>query len=193
MKQLIAKKGLVMIYEGHGKGKTTAVVGLAVRAVGAGLRVFMVQFIKGEWPNGERDFFNAFNVVRQQYQGEKKLGTIEVVTSGRGFVKILGDKKPLSEHQAAARRALELGRRAMRSGNYDLIILDEAISAIETKLIKTSDLLKLVREKPGLVHLVMTGHDAPKSLVAKADLVSEVKMVKHPYYQGVLAQRGIDY
>ena len=79
------------------------------------------------------------------------------------------------------------------SRSYDVVILDEAISAVETKLIKINDLLKLVRLKPAALHLVMTGHDAPKSLMVKADLVSDVKMLKHPYYQGVLAQRGIDY
>jgi len=81
----------------------------------------------------------------------------------------------------------------MRSGKYQLVILDEAISAFESKLLKVTDLVKLVKEKPADLHLVMTGHILPKLLKTKADLVSEVKMVKHPYYKGVLAQRGIDY
>jgi cob(I)alamin adenosyltransferase len=181
------------VYYGRGKGKTTAAVGLAVRAAGSGLNVYFLQFIKGEWPSGERDFFKAFNAIQQHYRGEKKLGTIEVVALGKGFVKILGDRKPFAEHVVAARQALALGRKALRSDQYDLVILDEALSAVETKLLKTSDLLKLVQEKPPPVHLVLTGHDLPKNLFKLADLVSEVKMVKHPYYEGLLAQRGIDY
>lgn len=191
--KIVGKKGLLIIYEGEGKGKTTAVMGLAVRAIGTGLNVFIGQFIKGEWPSGERDFFEAFKSVRGSYRGEKKLGVIDVVASGKGFIKILNDRKPFSEHEAAAREALEIGRQAMLSGKYDVIILDEAISAVETKVLKTSDLLRLIKDKPANVHLVMTGHYAPKSIVAKADLVSRVDMVKHPYYKGILAQRGIDY
>src|SRR3989338_641282 len=111
-KKSIAKKGLFIIYVGRGKGKTTAAVGLAVRAAGVGLNVYMVQFIKGEWPSGEREFFEAFRSLRGSYRGHNKLGTVEVVASGKGFVKILGDKKPFSVHQAAACQALELGRKA---------------------------------------------------------------------------------
>ena len=192
-RRTVASKGLTIIYYGRGKGKTTAALGLAARALGAGLNVYMIQFIKGEWPCHERDFFEAFNDIRQYYRGAKKIGQIKIVASGRGFVKILGDKKPFKTHQEAALKALALARLAMRSGKYDLIVLDEAISAVETKLIKTKDLLRFLKKKPPLVHLVMTGHDAIKSLIAKADIVSEIKMIKHPYYQGVLAQRGIDY
>lgn len=213
-----------MLYAGHGKGKTTAAFGLAIRAVGSGMNVFVVQFIKGEWPSGERDFLDAFNDLRKKelaslirlsgpdpesrnnhstVPGSRvkhgmttdgtNLGTIEVVAHGKGFVKILGDKKPFEVHQAAAREALEIARTALMSGQYQLVIMDEAISAMEAKLIETKDLLNILKDKPEYVHLVMTGHDAPKALVAKADLVSEVKMIKHPYYKGVLAQRGIDY
>ncbi|KKU48497.1 hypothetical protein A3H10_02205 [Candidatus Uhrbacteria bacterium RIFCSPLOWO2_12_FULL_46_10] len=194
-KKSIAKKGLFIIYVGRGKGKTTAAMGLAIRAAGMGLNVYIIQFIKGEWPSGERNFIEAFNIMRQRYKNNKKIkiGRLKILASGRGFVKILGDKKPIGAHKKAARQALELSQQAMLSHKYDVVILDEAISAIETKLIKINDLLKFVRLKPDMVHLVMTGHDAPKSLITKADLVSDVKMVKHPYYQGVLAQRGIDY
>lgn len=199
-KKPIAKKGLFMLHVGHGKGKTTAAFGMAIRAVGSGLNVFIVQFIKGEWPSGERDFLKFFNNLQNETKlarrslGEVgKIGSIEVTAHGKGFVKILGDKKPFAVHQAAAREALELGRKALKSGKYQLVIMDEAISAVEAKLIKTKDLLELLKDKPPDVHLLMTGHDAPKALAAKADLVSEVNMIKHPYYKGVLAQRGIDY
>lgn len=194
-KKSVIKKGLFIIYAGRGKGKTTAAMGLAIRSAGMGLNVYIIQFIKGEWPSGERNFIEAFNIMRQRYKNNKKIkiGRLKILASGRGFVKILGDKKPISAHKAAAEKALKLSRQAILSHKYDVVILDEAISAIETKLIKISNLLKLVRLKPNALHLVITGHDAPRSLVAKADLVSEIKMVKHPYYQGILAQRGIDY
>ncbi|OGL85792.1 hypothetical protein A3I40_02425 [Candidatus Uhrbacteria bacterium RIFCSPLOWO2_02_FULL_48_12] len=192
-KKTTAPSGLFMLYVGRGKGKTTAAMGLAMRAAGMGLNVYIIQFIKGEWPSGERNFIEAFNSVRKHYNGKQKLGRLEIIAIGKGFVKILGDKKPIAVHKAAARQALMFGRRAMLSGRYNVVILDEAISAVETKLIKASDLLRLVRAKPPTVHLVMTGHEALKSLVAKADLVSDVKMVKHPYYKGIIAQRGIDY
>lgn len=188
----VPKKGLLMLYVGRGKGKTTAAMGLAARAAGSGLRVFIVQFIKGEWPCGEREFFGAFRAARKR-ERTTKLGTIEFVTSGKGFIKILGDRKPFAVHQAAARQALAAARQALRSGKYDLVIMDEAISAVETKVLAVKDLLDIARRKPPLVHLLMTGHDAPRSLVAKADLVTEMKLVKHPYYKGVLAQRGIDF
>lgn len=192
-KNIKIRPGLFIIYVGRGKGKTTAAMGLSMRAAGMGLNVFIVQFIKGEWPSGERNFIEAFNSIRRYYRGKHKLGRFEIVAMGRGFVKILGDKKPFTLHKAAARQAIALGRRAMLSQKYDVIILDEAISALETKLIKARDLLGLVRAKPPALHLVMTGHEAPKSLTAKADLVSDIRMVKHPYYKGILAQRGIDY
>ena len=182
-----------MIYEGRGKGKTTAAIGMAVRALGTGMNVFIIHFIKGEWPNGERDFFAAYDELLPQYRGDKKLGHVHTESSGKGFVKILGDKKPMRVHKDAAKRGLARAKRALKSGEYQLVIMDEAISAIEEKLITVQDLVAVVKLKPPLVHLVMTGHFAPKALVAKADLVSRVDMVKHPYYKGILAQKGIDF
>ncbi|MFA5954899.1 MAG: cob(I)yrinic acid a,c-diamide adenosyltransferase [Patescibacteria group bacterium] len=190
----IAKKyGLFIIYEGRGKGKTTAVMGIATRALGTGLNVYIVQFIKGEWPNGERDFFRSYMKIRKFHKGKPKLGRIDIAVCGKGFVKILGDKKPFTIHQEAARQGLALVKKAIRSKRYDLIIMDEAISAIEEKLITVQDLLQVVKLKPKLLHLAMTGHFTPKALAAKADLVSRVDMVKHPYYKGILAQKGIDF
>ncbi len=177
------------MYYGRGKGKTTAAVGLAARAAGSGLNVYFLQFVKGEWPCGERDFFENAS----PRAGTKKFGVIDSAAVGKGFVKILGDKKPFAEHKDAAAEGLAMARQAMQSGKYQLVILDEAISAYESKLLKIADLVKIVKEKPADLHLVMTGHVLPKQLAAKADLISEVKMVKHPYYKGIMAQRGIDY
>lgn len=187
----IARKGLTIIYYGNGKGKTSAAVGLAVRAAGSGFNVFFLQFVKGEWPCGERDFFE--NVQQKLKGNKKKIGLIEAAAVGKGFVKILGDKKPFTVHQQAAKDGLWMAHEAMRSGKYQLVILDELISAFESKLLKISDLVKIVKEKPADLHLVLTGHVLPKQLATKADLVSEVNMIKHPYYKGILAQRGIDY
>ena len=193
-----------MIYYGNGKGKTSAVVGLAVRAAGAGLNVFFLQFVKGEWPCSEREYLSdrrqetsgrvqATSDKRQETRDKARLGIIDFHQCGKGFVKILGDKKPLAVHKKAALDGLRMARAAMLSGKYEVVILDEAISAYESKLLKVSNLVKLVKEKPANVHLALTGHVAPRALVAKSDLVSEVKMIKHPYYKGVLARRGIDY
>lgn len=199
-----------MLYYGKGKGKTTAAVGLAVRAAGSGLNVFFLQFVKGEWPCGERDFFQAIADLQKKYRlvspkrsenggnvpgtfPKKVPGTITSMAVGRGFVKILGDKKPFAVHKKAAEDGLRAAHHAMRSKKYQLIVLDEAVSAYESKLLKLSDLVTLCKEKKPDIHLVLTGHVAPKQLVAQADLVSEINMIKHPYYQGVLAQRGIDY
>lgn len=181
-------KGLVIIFEGEGKGKTSAAMGLAVRAAGTGLNVCIIQFVKGDWPSGELFFFKELKKLKS-----KKIGKIDVHLAGRGFVKILGDKKPFAEHVKAAERGLSLALKIIKSGRYDVLILDEAISAVEEKLLKPSDLLKLVATKTKHLHLVMTGHYAPKILIKKADLVSNIKMVKHPYYKGILAEKGIDY
>jgi cob(I)alamin adenosyltransferase len=189
----VAKKGLVIVYVGDGKGKTTAAVGLAARAAGTGLNVYVVQFVKGEWPSGERDFFAGYEQLRRQRGAVSKLGAVTVEAAGKGFIKILGDRKPFAEHVAAAQAALALGRRALASGRYDVVVLDEGLSAVESKVLKVRDLVQLIKQKPSAVHLVITGHELPPSVAALADLVSEVKMVKHPYYRGVLAQRGIDY
>lgn len=186
----IARKGLTLVYYGNGKGKTTAAVGLVVRAAGSGLNVYFLQFVKGEWPCGERDFFTSFSPTST---AKKKIGTITAAAVGKGFVKILGDKKPFALHKAAAVEGLRLAREACQSGAYAVVVLDEIISAYESKLLRLADIVALVRAKPPLLHLVLTGHVLPPQLKKLADLVSEVRMEKHPYYHGVLAQRGIDY
>jgi cob(I)alamin adenosyltransferase len=174
------KKGLTIIYIGDGKGKTSAAVGLAVRAAGTGMRVLFLQFVKGDWISGERK-------VLEDTPG------ITVKILGKGFVGILGDKKPLVEHVKAALDALEQSRQALVSKNFDLVILDEAISAIESKLLTVDDILNLIKIKPASVHLCLTGHKRIKKLINAADLVTEMKMIKHPYYKGILAQKGIDF
>jgi cob(I)alamin adenosyltransferase len=171
---------MTIIYIGNGKGKTSAAVGLAVRAAGTGFKVLFLQFVKGEWASGETKILQS-------------LPNVEVKIMGKGFVGILGDRKALSEHKDAAHKALEFSRQALQSKKYNLVILDEAISAIEAKLITADDLLKLISDKPEKVHLCLTGHKRIKKLIDAADLVTEMNMIKHPYYKGILAQRGIDF
>lgn len=180
---------MLIIYIGAGKGKTTAAVGLAVRAAGAGKRVLFCQFVKaaeakqsGEWP------------LSSEIKALKNLSNVSVEVMGRGFVGILGDSKEKSEHIAAAREALSCLKREIESGKYDIIVADELISAIELGLLTEKEVLetaKLAGEK--LEALAMTGHNKYNDLIELADLVTEMKMVKHPYYKGVLAKEGIDY
>ena len=176
----MSKKGLTIIYIGDGKGKTSAAAGLAVRAAGTGFRVLYLQFVKGDWPSGEREILS-------------KLKNVEVKLMGRGFVGILGDRKPIEEHIKAAKNAMKESIKALKSKKYDLVILDEAISAIESDLLTVDDVVKIIKSKPKEIHLCLTGHKRIKRLIDLADLVTEMRMIKHPYYQGILAQRGIDY
>jgi cob(I)alamin adenosyltransferase len=173
-------KGLTIIYIGNGKGKTSAAAGLAIRAAGTDFKVLYLQFVKGDWPSGEREVLS-------------KLKNVDVKLMGRGFVGILGDRKPITEHIKAAHNAMRESIKALKSKKYDLVILDEAISAIESKLLTIDDVAKIIKSKPAEVHLCLTGHKRIKKLIDMADLVTEMKMIKHPYYQGILAQRGIDY
>ncbi len=197
-KPVIAKKGLVIAYIGDGKGKTGAAMGLAVRAAGSGMDVCILQFVKskkpegrnlqpGEWPlSNEIVFFDGIS-------GSGKIGCIDTEQLGEGFVGILGDKKDRDVHIREALRGLESARQLILSGKYQLIILDEIISALELNLLTEQDIVELIKIKPEMLHLCMTGHKKFKKIIAACDLVTEMKMIKHPYYEGVLAQRGIDY
>lgn len=172
---------LVIVYTGGGKGKTTAALGMAVRAVGRGWRVCMVQFIKGSWNYGEE-------------VGARRLAPdFELVKAGKGFVGIIDDTLPREEHEKAAREALEEARRRIASGNYRLVILDEINYAVQMGLLKEKEVLDLVKGRPSNVHLVLTGNHATKGLIESADLVTEMREVKHPFRKGIPAQKGIDY
>ena len=184
----IESKGLVICYIGVGKGKTSAAMGLAVRASGAGMDVFILQFVKaqkseqdktdeGEWPvSCEIDFFNNISYP-------SKIGTIETEQAGAGFVGILGDKKQKDAHEREALKGLERAREIITSKEYEVVILDEIISALELKLIEERDIIDLINNKPPDVHLVLTGHNKYPKIIKLCDLVTEMKMVKHPYYK----------
>ena len=183
---MAARKGLTIVYTGNGKGKTSAALGAAMRALGHGWRVLIIQFFKGDWP-----------VVYGELELAKKLyPQFEVLQLGRGFVKIMGDKKPFDEHVEAAQAALQLTRERMLSGNYDLLILDEVIYALgylDFKLLELKDVLALLKEKPPQLHLILTGRNAPPEIIEAADLVTEMGEVKHPMKKGIPAQQGIDF
>jgi len=175
------RHGLVIVNTGDGKGKTTAALGTALRAVGYGWRVLILQFIKGTWKYGEMEAIKRLEPE------------VELVRMGQGFYKILNDNLPAEVHQEAARAALAFARDQMLSGKYDLIVLDEINVALQTGLLDVKDVLTLLDERPAGLHLILTGRGAPPEIIERADMVTEMREIKHPYQQGIKAQRGIDY
>ena len=173
--------GLIIVYTGDGKGKTTAAIGLAFRALGRGWKVLMIQFGKGSWHYAELD------------TAERLKPDFEIIPLGIGFYKILDDHHTEQEHRAAAQRALEFSRQQLRAGKYDLIILDEVNGVVAAGLLPVEALLGLIDEKPEDLNLVLTGRSAAPEVIARADLVTEMREIKHPYQSGYLAQKGIDY
>jgi len=175
------EKGLLIVYTGPGKGKTTCALGTAFRAVGQGLRVLMVQFIKGSWHYGELDAAKML--------GDDKF---EIRPMGRGFVKVGGAETDPQDIRMAE-ECWEAGREAIYSGKYDLVILDEINYTISYKMLDAAKVVAALKGRPEPVHVICTGRNAHALLVEEADLVTEMKEVKHPYTKGILAQRGIDY
>ena len=175
------QKKLVMVFTGDGKGKTTSALGMAMRAVGQGKKVLMVQFIKDFSGYGEIKF------------AKKYPRTVEIYSMGKGYVGIFGDKLPLSEHKKAAKKALEFARGKGLSGRYFMIILDEVNVALKLRLLKIDEVIRFIKRLQNKVHIVLTGRDAPKKLIQIADLVTEMKEIKHPFRRGILAQEGIEF
>ncbi|MGQ9558729.1 MAG: cob(I)yrinic acid a,c-diamide adenosyltransferase [Desulfurispora sp.] len=171
-------QGLIMVFTGNGKGKTTAALGMAVRARGQGLRVLVVQFIKGGQSYGELEALGALG--------------IEIRPLGLGFVRHAAPEQ-MEQHRAAARAALDEVRREMLSGRWDMLVLDEINYAVHFGLIQEQELLELLAEKPPALHLVLTGRYARPAVVERADLVSEIQEVKHPFARGVPAQKGVEF
>lgn len=174
-------KGLLIVYTGPGKGKTTCALGTAFRAVGQGLRVLMVQFIKGSWHYGELDAAKML--------GDDKF---EIRAMGRGFVKV-GGAVTDPEDIRLAEQCWETGRAAIYGRKYDLVILDEINYVISYKMLDAAKVAEALQGRPEQVHVICTGRNAHPLLVEQADVVTEMKEVKHPYTKGIMAQRGIDY
>lgn len=181
-----------MIYWGFGKGKTSAAVGMALRALGQGKRVLFMQFMKGGkdagWETGEGTMFKWLSKKDSPFA--KGLSFTVV---GKGWVRILGDKKPIEDHEEAARDGFAFAKRQIANGKWHIVILDEILSAVDSALLSVADIKKLIRAKPPQVHLLMTGHKEYTELTKLADLVTRMEKVKHPYDKGMLAQQGIDF
>lgn len=170
------RRGFVQVYTGEGKGKTTAALGLALRALGHGLKVYMVQFLKKGFKYGEISALRRFP-------------NFKFVQFGRGVYL----KKSTARDVELAGKALEHAGEVMRSRKYDIVILDEVNMAVSLKLIRVDEVVSLIESKPAKVELILTGRGAPLEIIEKADLVTEMVEVKHPISQGVLARRGIEY
>ncbi len=169
------RHGLIIVHTGDGKGKTTAALGLALRAFGAGLRVLILQFIKGKKDSGE-------------LKALKLLG-VEIRQCGLGFI----TKENFAEQKKSARSAIELAQKEILSGAWDLIILDEINYAVKFGLLDALEILSLIEIRPPELHLVFTGRDALPELIEVADLVTEMKLIKHPFQKGIVAQSGIEF
>jgi len=174
-------KGLVIVYTGKGKGKTTAALGIALRAVGYNQRVCMIQFIKGSWHYGEMT-------------SSKRLEPeFELTAVGKGFVGIMDDKSPLEDHKKIADEALQIARDKINSKIYNIVILDEINYALKLDLINLKDVLEIISNKPEEVSIILTGNYAKDEVIEKADLVTEMKEIKHPFKSGIKAKKGIDF
>ena len=173
--------GLVIVYTGRGKGKTTAALGMALRAIGHDYKICMIQFIKGSWHYGEMS-------------SSKRLEPeFELTAVGKGFVGILDDKTPKEVHQEIAKEAITIAKEKISSEKYNIIILDEINYAVNLGLVDVSDVLDLIRSKPENVTLVLTGNHVKEEIIDVADLVTEMKEIKHPFQKGIRAKKGIDF
>ncbi len=175
-----SQRGLLMVFTGNGKGKTTAAMGVALRAAGQGFKILMIQFIKGSWHYGELDSAPMLG------------GAFEIRPMGRGFVKV-GTEKPDPEDVRLVEEAWAAAVEAMRADTYDMLILDEINYAINYGMLPIDRVLADLAARPERLHVICTGRNAHPRLIEAADLVSEIKEIKHPFHKGILAQRGIDY
>ena len=174
------RRGLIIVNTGPGKGKTTAAMGTALRAVGQGMKVLMLQFLKGSWHYGELDAVKVFgdNFIMKQM--------------GRGFVKV-GGAEPDPEDVKMVEEAWNESRQAILSGKWDLVVLDEINYAISYGMLNPAKVVDALKQKPEMVHVILTGRNAHPTIVELADTVTEMRQVKHAYEKGVEAQRGIEY
>lgn len=178
------RRGIILIFTGNGKGKTTAAMGLALRAAGNRMPVRVIQFIKGSWKTGERTAFTEW------------VPGVEIAAEGRGFtIEDLRDPRISDqEHLEAGRNAWALADEAVRSGAYRLVVLDEILGSITAGLVPLDEVLRLMREKPRDLHLVLTGRNAPQEIIDAADCVTEMREIKHHYRgAGIPAQRGVEF
>jgi cob(I)alamin adenosyltransferase len=171
-------RGLVQVFTGNGKGKTTAAVGTIVRAAGHGLKVFLVSFMKGSYAYGE-------------YKTLSHIPNVEIAQFG--LRKFTDKTKINSEEKEQAEAALEAARKAVMNGSYDLVVLDEVNVALSYNLISLDKVIKLIEDKPPRVELILTGRNVDKKIIEIADLVTEMVKIKHPFDEGIKARKGIEY
>ena len=169
-------RGLLVVHTGNGKGKSTAAFGLAFRAMGQGLKVSILQFIKGKWKTGE-------------LESARRMG-MELIPMGKGFT---WESNNLEEDKALMREAWSTASEKILSGQYDLIILDELNYVLGYRYISPDEVVRCLQARPAHVHVVLTGRNAPDEVIAVADCVTEMREIKHPYRKGIPAQKGIDF
>ncbi|MCV0400335.1 MAG: cob(I)yrinic acid a,c-diamide adenosyltransferase [Nitrosarchaeum sp.] len=181
VREFVQKEGLTIVYTGKGKGKTTAALGIVLRAVGYEKKICMIQFIKGSWHYGE------------MFSSKRLEPEFEMVVIGKGFVGIIDDKSPKEDHEKIAKEAIKISLEKIQSGKYDIIILDEINYAVNLGLVKEEDVINLIKSKPPKLDLVLTGNYAKDRIIDLADLVTEMREIKHPFQQGIKARKGIDF
>ena len=178
--RMSGRQGLVIVHTGNGKGKTTAALGMGMRSWGQGLKVLIIQFIKGNCTYGELKTIGELGpnfVIRQM---------------GEGFIDGPRDNT-LAKHRSAAETALQAAATEISTGKWDLVILDEINYAIKYGLVSLDAVVALIDQKPSSMHLVLTGREASPRIIDKADLVTEMREIKHPYEKGITAQKGIEF
>lgn len=174
------ENGYIIVLTGNGKGKTTSALGMAMRAIGQGLRVAILQFLKGSWKYGELD------------SSSKLAPNLTIEPLGEGFIHV-DPKNPDPKDIQCAEKAWEVCKEALFSGDYDMVILDEINNAIAYGLLPVDDVVAVLQLRPPTVHAVLTGRDAHPHIIELADLVTEMVDVKHPYRSGGVARRGIEF
>ena len=175
------EKGLIIIYYGNGKGKTTAALGVALRAIGYNYNICMIQFIKGEWNYGE---LYSSNILKPNF---------ELIVTGKGFVGIIDDDHLIEEHVQSSKNAIKIAKEKIRSNKYNVIILDEINYALKLNLITEKDIIDLLESKPDKLSIILTGNYITDRILELADLATEMREIKHPYKKGIKAKKGIDY
>jgi len=174
----MSARGLLIVNTGKGKGKTTAALGLALRALGHGMRVCVIQFIKGKWKSGEVEAAKRFDDL------------LDMHVLGRGFT---WESEDLEEDTRVAQEAWRFAKETLGAGRHDVVILDELTYLIKYEMVSEAEVLEALASRPQGMHVVVTGRDASPSLIEAADLVTEMQAVKHPFEQGVTAQKGIEF
>jgi len=171
------RKGLIIVNTGNGKGKTTAALGVALRACGYGMKVTMLQFFKGKWKYGE-------------LRSAPKLETLEIRPMGQGFT---WESKDIEVDKRMVREAWQAASAEILSGKYDLVILDEINYALSYGFLPVEDVVDFLKKKPDMLHVILTGRDARPEIIEIADTVTEMREIKHPFQKGIMAQKGIEF